>query len=288
MSMKKVVDIVRNVPPHWVGDGFPVRSLFSYADRPERTDPFLLLDYAGPAQFEPASKRRGVEVHPHRGFETVTIVYQGELSHRDSGGHAGNIGPGDVQWMTAASGVVHEEFHSERFTKSGGSFEVVQLWINLPAREKMSKPRYQELLAAQFPSVKLPGDSGTLRVIAGDYAGHKGPAQTVTPLNIWDMNLNAGSSLELPVPAGHSTMIVVQKGRLMINDDTLVGVQLAHMDREGDTIKLNAVINSQVLVLTGEPINEPIVGHGPFVMNSREEISEAIRDYQAGKMGMLR
>lgn len=288
MSSKKVVDIVRNVPPHWVGDGFPVRSLFSYADRPERTDPFLLFDYAGPARFEPAKKRRGVEKHPHRGFETVTLVYQGELSHRDSGGHAGNIGPGDVQWMTAASGVVHEEFHSERFTRSGGPFEVVQLWVNLPAKEKMSKPRYQEILAAQIPTVKLPEDSGGVRVIAGELEGTKGPAKTVTPVNVWDMFLNAGSTVELPTPVGHSTMVVVQKGRIMIGDDTLVGVQLAHLDREGDTIKLKAEFNSQLVVLTGEPLNEPIVGHGPFVMNTREEISEAIRDYQAGKMGTLR
>lgn len=288
MAIKKVVDIIRNVPPHWVGDGFPVRSLFSYSNQPERTDPFLLLDYAGPAQFEPAKKRRGVEKHPHRGFETVTIVYQGELSHRDSGGHAGNIGPGDVQWMTAASGVVHEEFHSDRFTKMGGPFEVVQLWVNLPAREKMSKPRYQEILAAQIPTVKLSGDRGGVRVIAGELEGTKGPANTVTPMNVWDVFLNAGSTVELSIPAGHSAMVVVQKGRVMFGDDTLVGVQLAHLAREGDMLKLNAVVNSQLLVLTGEPLNEPIVGHGPFVMNSREEISQAIRDYQAGKIGTLR
>lgn len=287
MAAKKLLNIIRNVPSHWVGDGFPVRSMISYNHQPEVSDPFLLLDYAGPAQFPPAKKRRGVEVHPHRGFETVTIVYQGELSHRDSGGHAGHIGPGDVQWMTAASGVVHEEFHSDRFTKLGGAFEVVQLWVNLPTREKMSVPRYQELQAANIPTVEVAEGTGLLRVIAGEYAGTRGPARTVTPVNVWDLKLTVGSKLELPLPAGHTAMIVVQKGRLMVNDETLVGVQLAQLEREGDSVMLQAELNVQALVLTGEPLNEPVVGHGPFVMNTREEITQAIRDYQAGKMGTL-
>lgn len=287
MAAKKLLNIIRNVPSHWVGDGFPVRSMISYNHQPEVSDPFLLLDYAGPAQFPPAKKRRGVEVHPHRGFETVTIVYQGELSHRDSGGHAGHIGPGDVQWMTAASGVVHEEFHSDRFTKLGGAFEVVQLWVNLPSREKMSVPRYQELQAANIPTVEVAEGTGSLRVIAGEYAGTRGPARTVTPVNVWDLKLTVGSKLELPLPTGHTAMIVVQKGRLMVNDETLVGVQLAQLEREGDSVMLQAELNVQALVLTGEPLNEPVVGHGPFVMNTREEITQAIRDYQAGKMGTL-
>lgn len=287
MANKQVLDIIRNVSPHWVGDGFPVRSLFSYNYQPEKSDPFLLLDYAGPAQFPPAEKRRGVEVHPHRGFETVTIVYQGELAHRDSSGNAGSIGPGDVQWMTAASGVVHEEFHSDRFTKNGGPFEVVQLWVNLPAKEKMSKPRYQELQAASIPTVELANGAGSLRIIAGEYAGTKGPARTVTPLNLWDMKLKAGSSVELPVTVGHTAMLVTQKGKLLISDKPVVAVELAHLDRTGDTLSLKAEMDSQALILTGQPLNEAIVGHGPFVMNTREEISQAIRDYQAGRMGML-
>lgn len=287
MATKKLLNVIRNVSPHWVGDGFPVRSLISYNHEPEVIDPFLLLDYAGPVQFPPAKKRRGVEVHPHRGFETVTIVYQGELSHRDSGGHAGSIGPGDVQWMTAASGVVHEEFHSDRFTKQGGQFEVVQLWVNLPAKEKMSPPRYQEIQAATIPSLEIAGGTGSLRVIAGEYAGTRGPARTVTPVNLWDMQLSSGSTFELPLPAGHSAMIVVQKGRLLVNGETLVAVQLAQLGREGDSITLQAEMNVQALVLTGEPLNEPVVGHGPFVMNTREEISQAIRDFQEGKMGKL-
>ena len=287
MANKKVLDIIRNVSPHWVGDGFPVRSLFSYNYQPEKSDPFLLLDYAGPAQFPPAEKRRGVEVHPHRGFETVTIVYQGELAHRDSSGNAGSIGPGDVQWMTAASGVVHEEFHSERFTKNGGPFEVVQLWVNLPAKEKMSKPRYQELQAANIPTVELANGTGSLRIIAGEYAGTKGPARTVTPVNLWDLKLKAGSSVELPIPVGHTAMLVTQKGKLLVNDTPVVAVELAHLDRTGDMLSLKSEMDSQALILTGEPLNEAIVGHGPFVMNTREEISQAIRDYQAGRMGTL-
>lgn len=287
MSQKQVLEIVRNVTPHWVGDGFPVRSLFSYNDQPEKSDPFLLLDYAGPAQFPPAEKRRGVEVHPHRGFETVTIVYQGELAHRDSGGHAGSIGPGDVQWMTAASGVVHEEYHSDRFTKTGGPFEVVQLWVNLPAKEKMSKPRYQELLAANIPTVELAGGTGTMRIIAGEYAGTKGPARTVTPVNLWDLKLQAGTTLDLPIPVGHTAMIVVQKGKLLIGGKPVVAVELAHLDRMGDHADMKAEMDVQALILTGQPLNEPIIGHGPFVMNTREEISQAIRDYQAGRMGVL-
>ncbi|MFO0812234.1 MAG: pirin family protein [Gemmatales bacterium] len=287
MTRKDIRQIIRNVPGHWVGDGFPVRSMISYNHEPEVNDPFLLLDYAGPANFPPAEKRRGVEVHPHRGFETVTIVYQGELSHRDSGGHAGHIGPGDVQWMTAASGVVHEEFHSDKFTRTGGPFEVVQLWVNLPAKEKMSTPRYQELLASNIPTVNLPDGAGTVRVIAGEYAGNKGPARTVTPINLWDVKLRAGATLDLPVPAGHTTLVTVQKGKLLLNGQAVSAVELAQLERQGDCISLEASMEVQALILTGEPIGEPVVGHGPFVMNSREEISQAIRDYQAGRMGTL-
>lgn len=287
MTRKSLRQVIRNVPGHWVGDGFPVRSMISYNHEPEVNDPFLLLDYAGPATFQPADKRRGVEVHPHRGFETVTIVYQGELSHRDSGGHAGHIGPGDVQWMTAASGVVHEEFHSDKFTRTGGSFEVVQLWVNLPAREKMSTPRYQELLAANIPTVNLPNEAGTARIIAGELLGSKGPARTVTPINLWDVKLRAGSKLDLPLPAGHTTLLAVQQGKVLVNGEPVLAVELAQLERAGDSVALEAAMDVQLLVLTGEPIGEPVVGHGPFVMNTRDEISQAIRDYQAGRMGVL-
>ncbi|MEX2168929.1 MAG: pirin family protein [Pirellulales bacterium] len=285
--MKTIRQIVRDVRPHWVGDGFPVRSLFSYQGGSD-FDPFLLLDYAGPYDFTPAESTRGVGEHPHRGFETVTIVYQGELEHRDSSGSHGSIGPGDVQWMTAASGVVHEEFHSATFSREGGTFEVVQLWVNLPAKEKMSPPRYQGILDAQIPRAPLADGSGTVRIIAGEFQGVRGPAKTVTPINVWDLELAAERSAELHVPVGQTALLVVQKGALRVNDSTAVdAVQLVSFEREGDVIKLHANADARALLLTGEPLNEPVVGQGPFVMNTREEIQQAMLDYQAGRMGHL-
>lgn len=284
--MKALRHIVRHVQPHWVGDGFPVRSLFTYQDG--AYDPFLLLDYAGPHKFGPAEAPRGVGEHPHRGFETVTIVYQGELEHRDSGGNHGKIGAGDVQWMTAASGIVHEEFHSERFTSDGGTLEMVQLWVNLPAKDKLAPPRYQGILDAQIPQVPLAGEAGTVRVIAGTLQGVTGPAKTFTPINAWDVQLNAGGSVELTAPEGHTAMVIAQQGSVTVNGETpLTAVELALFDRDGTGIRLASDRGARVLVLTGEPIREPVVGQGPFVMNTREEIHQAIRDYQAGRMGHL-
>ena len=286
--MKKIIDIRRNIEPHWVGDGFPVRSLFSYQSPGGPLDPFLLLDYAGPHQFAPSSKPRGVEEHPHRGFETVTIVYDGELEHRDSAGNHGKIGPGDVQWMTAAAGVIHEEFHSHAFTTSGGTLEMVQLWVNLPASLKMSPPRYQEILSSQIPQVTLPGGAGFARVIAGELQGTAGPAKTFTPVNLWDLRLPAGASTELTLPEGFTTALVVQKGTVKLNgSETLTGVELAVFDREGDRITIESTTDATALLLSGAPIGEPVVGYGPFVMNTQEEIRQAIRDYQEGRMGAL-
>ena len=285
--MKTIRQIVRDVRPHWVGDGFPVRSLFSYQQGND-FDPFLLLDYAGPHEFAPTEAKRGVGEHPHRGFETVTIVYQGELEHRDSSGSHGSIGPGDVQWMTAASGVVHEEFHSATFSREGGTFEVVQLWVNLPAKEKMSPPRYQGILDAQIPQAPLADGAGTVRVIADEFQGVHGPAKTVTPINVWDLQLVAGRTTELRVPAGQTTLLVVQKGFVRVNESTDVNaVELVAFEREGDVIQLRAESEARALLLTGEPLNEPVVGQGPFVMNTREEIQQAMLDYQAGRMGHL-
>lgn len=286
--MKAIRGITRNVPQHWVGDGFPVRSLFSYHSQAESVSPFLLLDYAGPYEFAPATQPRGVGQHPHRGFETVTIVYQGELEHRDSAGNHGRIGPGDVQWMTAASGVVHEEFHQRDFAQRGGTLEMVQLWVNLPARSKMSPPRYQEILKSHIPTVELPGDAGTARVIAGELLGTKGPAQTFTPVHLWDLRLRAGKSLSLLVTDGHTTLLVVQRGSLLVNGDAPAqGVDLVLFDRQGDSIELSNREDSMALVLSGEPIDEPVVGQGPFVMNSAREIRQAFADYQQGRMGSL-
>ncbi|MBI2823324.1 MAG: pirin family protein [Planctomycetia bacterium] len=288
MSTKQIKRIVRDVPGHWVGDGFPVRSLFTYAEA-DLFDPFLLLDYAAPHTFAPSSgEPRGVGEHPHRGFETVTIVYQGELEHRDSAGHHGAIGPGDVQWMTAASGVVHEEFHSQRFARAGGTFEVVQLWVNLPARDKMSAPRYQEILDRQIPVVKLPDGAGSVRVIAGELAGTKGPALTFTPVQLWDVQLSAGGAATLPLVDNHTTALVVQRGDSTVNDtETVADASLVLFDRAGDQISLKAKGEGRVLLLSGQPIGEPVVGQGPFVMNTRDEIQQAIRDFQAGRMGRL-
>lgn len=284
--MKTIRRIVRDVRPHWVGDGFPVRSLFSYSEGKE-FDPFLLLDYAGPHEFAPAEATRGVGEHPHRGFETVTIVYQGELEHRDSSGSHGTIGAGDVQWMTAASGIVHEEFHSERFTRDGGTLEMVQLWVNLSAKDKLSPPGYQEILSAQIPQVSLPKGAGIVRVIAGDFRGTRGPARTFTPVNVWDLQLAANGVVELPFTPGHTTLLVVQKGAVQASGTPLKAVELAVLGRDGDVVELRAEAESRVLILSGEPLQEPVVGQGPFVMNSREEIVQAIEDYQAGRMGRL-
>lgn len=284
--MKAVRQVIRNVPPHWVGDGFPVRSLFSYAGG-NPFDPFLLLDYAGPHTFAPAQAHRGVEEHPHRGFETVTIVYQGELEHRDSSGSHGRIGPGDVQWMTAASGVVHEEFHSERFTRDGGTLEMIQLWVNLPAKAKMSSPRYQALLSAEIPRVDLPGEAGVVRVIAGTFQGTSGAAETFTPINAWDVQLGAASGWDGDVPEGHTAVIVAQSGDIRVNGSPVGATELAVLERTGTRVRIESVTNARLLILTGEPIGEPVVGQGPFVMNTREEIAQAIQDYRSGRMGKL-
>ena len=286
--MTLVTRIERGAPPHWVGDGFPVRTFFSYGDG-EAISPFLLLDYAGPARFEPAAQPRGVGPHPHRGFETVTIVYQGEVEHRDSAGNGGRIGPGDVQWMTAASGLVHEEMHGREFTRRGGTLEMVQLWVNLPARDKMSPPRYQDVLDAAIPKVELPQGAGTVRVIAGAFGGAKGPAQTFTPIDLWDVSLRAGQSVELPLHAGRTAMLLVQRGAVRLGGtDDVKAMELAMLDRSTTKVEVAATAgDARLLVLAGEPLGEPVVGYGPFVMNTQAEIRTAIRDFESGKMGAL-
>ncbi len=284
---KQVLGVYGAASSHWVGDGFPVRTVF-----PSRgvTDlsPFLMLDYAGPARFEPSNRPRGVEEHPHRGFETVTISYQGSVDHRDSGGNSGTINPGDVQWMTAASGVVHEEKHGKEFTTKGGDFEMVQLWVNLPAAHKMSKPRYQGILSAEIPRVEL-GTGAYARVIAGELKGVKGAAKTVTPVNVFDVRLEAGGTGELSLPASHNAAIVLLRGEIVVNGSaTLKGeAQVAPLSTPGETVLLEAKAESLVLVLSGEPINEPVASYGPFVMNTEAELRQAVEDYRAGKMGRV-
>jgi hypothetical protein len=287
-EMKQVLGVFGPGSTHWVGDGFHVRNLFPSNGVDQQINPFLMLDYAGPTTVAPSERPRGVDEHPHRGFETVTIAYQGAVEHRDSAGNSGTIRPGDVQWMTAASGVVHEEKHEREFTRRGGTFEMVQLWVNLPGAYKMSEPRYQTLLKEQIPSVEL-GAAGYARVIAGEMNGIKGPARTFTPVNVLDVRLNGGNQTELALPAGQNTALVLLKGDVVINSSQEVKgeAQLALLDARGDRIALDARRDSVLLVLSGEPINEPVASYGPFVMNTKAEIRQAIEDYSAGKMGRL-
>ena len=286
--MRKLLGIYGASRPHWVGDGFPVRQLFSHASHGASLSPFLLLDYAGPADFAPADKPRGVGVHPHRGFETVTIVYQGEVEHRDSTGQGGIIGPGDVQWMTAASGILHKEHHFQAFTSKGGALEMVQLWVNLPAKDKNKEPGYQTLLDRNIPVVKLPNDAGSLRVIAGAFEGSQGPAHTFTPVEVWDVGLNRGGAVSLNLPEGHTVAVAVLKGAVQINGDAVAHeAQFALLDRKGGEIRLEAKASASLLILGGEPIDEAVVMHGPFVMNTNEEIQRAIADFQSGRFGEI-
>ena len=273
---------------HWVGDGFPVRNLFPSNGVENEMNPFLMLDYAGPEYFPPSSRPKGVGEHPHRGFETVTIAYQGSVDHRDSAGNSGTIHPGDVQWMTAASGIVHEEKHGLEFTQSGGNFEMVQLWVNLPKAHKMSPPRYQSILREEIPVVVL-GQGATARVIAGELQGATGPAHTFTPLNVIDLHLVAGTKVHLPLPAGHNSALVLMRGGILVNGTGAATgeAQLVLLSRTGDFVEIEAEHDSTLLALTGEPIDEPVVSYGPFVMNTREEIAQAMEDYRNGKMGRL-
>lgn len=286
--LKKVLGIYEAPRPHWVGDGFPVRSLFSYGDHGKALSPFLLLDHAGPQAFAPTTNRRGVGTHPHRGFETVTIVYEGEVAHRDSTGAGGTIGPGDVQWMTAASGILHEEFHSDAFARQGGPLEMVQLWVNLPAKRKMAAPGYQTLLNRDIPSVALSDEAGHLRVIAGEYGSIRGPAQTFTPIDVWDVRLKAASTATLTARPGHTLALIVLHGTVLVNgQDVAREGQLVHMERTGDTVLLEANNDVILLWLSGEPIDEPVVGHGPFVMNTEAEIMQAYADFHSGQFGHI-
>jgi len=287
-SVKKLRRIQSGTERHWVGDGFPVRTLFDYSNHGVEMSPFLLFDYAGPMTFPPTDERLGVGQHPHRGFETVTIVYEGEVEHRDSSGGGGRIGPGDVQWMTAAGGIVHEEFHGREFARRGGPFEMVQLWVNLPAKDKMSPPRYQAILDSEIPAVSLPDGAGKVRVIAGEFAGAKGPANTFTPIHVWDLRLAGAQRTEIVLPDGYMTAMVVLKGALRVNGaESIKSAEVGLFAPAGESFGLEAEKDTTALLLSGEPINEPIVGQGPFVMNTAQEIRQAMADYRSGKMGQL-
>lgn len=291
--MKKIIGVYRNQNMHWVGDGFPVKNLFSYDRLGQAISPFLLLDYAAPYHFNPTSEQHGVGSHPHRGFETVTIAYQGEVSHKDSSGGGGQIKTGDVQWMTAGAGLMHEEFHSEEFAKSGGLFEMVQLWVNLPAADKMTAPKYQAIEAQEIPVIELENSAGHIRVIAGRYIAdqleYRGPAATFSPVNVWDGELKAQHTHHIHVPVDHNTLLVVLSGEMLVNGMQKVqdsSIVLFAQDGEAD-IQLEALQDSKFLLLTGQPLNEPIQGYGPFVMNTKDEIIQAFNDLNSGKFGEI-
>jgi redox-sensitive bicupin YhaK (pirin superfamily) len=287
--MKNVLGRYRSESWHWVGDVFPVRSLFSYERLGARISPFLLLDYAGPHTFTTTQRRRGIGQHPHRGFETVTIAYDGEIEHHDSTGQGGIIGPGDVQWMTAAGGILHEEFHSGRFGRTGGLLRMVQLWVNLPAKDKKGSARYQAPSTDEILSLDLPDGAGAVRVIAGSFRDAEGPARTFTPINVWDVRLNQGADVILDLPRGHTSILVVLSGRIVVNgNEPTADAKTLLLDRAGESMSISAKTDTAMLVLTGEPIDEPILGHGPFVMNNQEEIDQAMSDFGSGRFGQPR
>jgi len=284
--MKNVLSIHRQGEGHWVGDGFPVHTVLDYDRHPELS-PFLLLDHAGPADFAPAKKPRGVGWHPHRGFETVTVVFDGEVDHEDTAGNGGRISQGDVQWMTAGSGLLHKEMHSAEFTRRGGRFHALQLWVNLPAKSKMTPPRYQTLLARDIPSVALPEDAGAVRVIAGEFGGAKGPAEAFTPVNLLDVRLRAGRRARLSLRDGFSAGLYVVKGRIAVNGEAANEGELVVLDRKGDEVTVEATADATVFVMNGAPINEPVAGYGPFVMNTQDQIRQAYADYHQGRLGKI-
>jgi redox-sensitive bicupin YhaK (pirin superfamily) len=285
---KVVVGVYRPGSTHMVGDGFPVRNLFPSNELDSEVSPFLLLDYAGPEHFPPTDRPRGVGEHPHRGFETVTIMHQGVVAHRDSAGNAGVIGPGDVQWMTAASGVVHEEMHEREWARRGGTLEAVQLWVNLPKAKKMVAPRYQTLLKRDIPTIALDGGAGSVRVIAGDWEGVPGPARTFTPVRLYDLRLKAGKRASLRLSERHHSSLFLLHGAILIGGTSIVQeAELAVLGARAEGVAVEAEEDATVLVLSGEPIPEPIARYGPFVMNTRDELIQAVHDYQAGAMGRL-
>lgn len=288
--MRKVKNIYQENQAHWVGDGFLVQPLFSHMGEDRGTNPFLMLDYAAPQYYEPNSRTpRGVGQHPHKGFETVTIAYQGEVEHRDSSGGGGVIKAGDVQWMTAGAGIIHQEFHSEAFSRRGGMFEMVQLWVNLPRKDKNVPAHYQHLAKENIPVVEFADNAGYARIIAGDFAGTQGAAKTYTKMNVWDMVINAGREVEIEIPESQSLSMVVLRGKATFNHNEQASAgQLVNFERSAGKVTITAADEElKILLLAGEPIEEPVVGYGPFVMNSFEEIRQAVNDFNAGKFGQI-
>ncbi|KYQ85201.1 quercetin 2,3-dioxygenase [Acinetobacter sp. NRRL B-65365] len=286
--MKKILGVYQNKHMHWVGDGFPVYNLFSYDRLGQSLSPFLLLDYAAPYRFDPTTAKHGVGSHPHRGFETVTIAYQGEVTHKDSSGGGGTIKAGDVQWMTAGGGILHQEFHSPEFAHQGGLFEMVQLWVNLPAHSKMTPAKYQAIEADQIQHIALDDAGSEMRVIAGQYQDIEGAATTFSPVNVWDGTLVKDQEHSFYATEGHTTLLVLLSGQVTLNgSQSIEAPSLVVLSREEIDFSLKAEQDSKFLILTGQPLNEPIEGYGPFVMNSQAEIVEAVRDFNSGKFGQM-
>ncbi|MCU7618950.1 pirin family protein [Chryseobacterium sp. PBS4-4] len=289
MTTKKVEIVIPPKPAHFVGDGFRVHNFIPSTQKLDmkRMDPFIMLDYNSKFHFNPSETPKGVGVHPHRGFETVTIAYQGKVEHHDSAGGGGIIGEGDVQWMTAASGVLHKEYHEKEWSKQGGIFQMVQLWVNLPAKDKMSKPKYQAISNSEMKKVDL-GDNGLIEIIAGEFEGNKGPAFTFSPVNLMNAKLKSGGKANFNFPAKFNTAALVIEGNIIVNGEERAPFNNFVLFRnEGESFTIEATEDSIILILSGEPINEPIFPHGPFVMNSREEIMQAFEDFNTGKFGYL-
>lgn len=289
METKELERVLTPPRPHMVGDGFRVHNYIpsGLGVGFERMDPFILMDYNSKFYFPPTSKQRGVDVHPHRGFETVTIAYKGKVAHHDSAGNSGVIGEGDVQWMTAASGVLHKEYHEENFSRAGGDFQMVQLWVNLPAKHKMDKPKYQGISHRDIKKVPLPHQAGVVEVIAGEYQGHKGPAFTFTPVHLMNVRLNKGGEANFDFPAHFNTAILVLEGNIKVNGTEIPTDGLGLFKNKGSNFSVAAKDDALALVLSGEPLNEPIAAQGPFVMNTRAELLQAMNDYSSGKFGQL-
>ncbi|MBQ0786819.1 MAG: pirin family protein [Oceanihabitans sp.] len=288
MKTKNIEKVTRPGTPHFVGDGFRVHNFIPGTSTMQRMDPFIMLDYNSKFNFPATDKPKGVGVHPHRGFETVTIAYKGRVQHDDSSGGGGIIGEGDVQWMTAASGVLHKEFHETEWSKTGGEFQMVQLWVNLPAKDKMSAPKYQAITNAEIVKVTLPDEAGEVEVIAGEFQGNKGAASTFSPIHMYNVKLKKGGKTQLSFPEQYTTSILMVEGEAKVNDTTTAPQDhFVMFKNDGETFTVEAVEDAVILVLSGEPINEPIASHGPFVMNSEAELMEAFQDFNTGKFGYL-
>lgn len=290
MKTKKIERVIAPPAAHMVGDGFRVHNFIPYGNgmSMERMSPFIMMDYNSKFYFPPTKEQRGVGVHPHRGFETVTIAYKGKVAHNDSSGNSGVIGEGDVQWMTAASGILHKEYHEEQFSREGGDFQMVQLWVNLPAKDKMSKPKYQGITNDQITKYQLPDNGGIVEVIAGEYKDAAGAASTFTPVNLLNAKLNKDAVATFSFPSKHNSALLVIEGSIVVNDsETVPTDNFLLFTNEGEEFTVKALENSVVLILSGEPIDEPIVAHGPFVMNTQQEIIQAFNDVNMGRFGFL-